>query len=79
MARVTITIEDTAPGQMAFQVESDPPYDTSGCSRPEPTMEELGAAVQRWSPAQAASFGAVMEMAGLTATFSLFIQDDPVI
>ena len=45
----------------------------------EPTTEELGAAVQRWTPAQASAFGAVMEMAGLGATFALFIQDDPVI
>lgn len=68
MSRVTVVFEDR-PGGTVIQIESQPPFPTVGGT----------ADLEATTPAQAAAFGAVMEVAGLAKTMDLFVQDRPVI
>lgn len=72
MARIEVIFEDK-PGGTVIQVSSDPPLRV--IDDPEhgkvPDVED--------SPALASAFAAVMEVAGLAATFDLFAVDEPVI
>lgn len=72
MARVTVIFEDQIGGTV-IQVSSDPHF---------PINSDEGkrvADLQAATPAQAAAFGAVMEVAGLALTWELFITDEPVL
>lgn len=74
MARVTVIFEDK-PGGTVIQIESDPQMKIKFdpvLGGPAPDPDHL-------TPALAAAFGAVMEVAGLAKTMDLFSQDRPVI
>jgi len=68
MARVEVVFEDK-PGGLVIQVQSEPQLRVKD-NAPDP---------DHLTPAIAAAFGAVMEVAGLAATMDVFTLDEPII